>query len=287
MPSLPSRALRRSARDPFFLFFLVTVVLCLLRARDLPDRRRLRMPPSASPTWRLLGSRARSPQSAAPCGRRPLPSPWLLGGRRGVRGADRRHLARERRDGVHVGGQARGARRPRACGVVLARLGGATRGARRSSCSARDGRGCRLGGRAVRPRRGRPAAVVPRRARHGGARNDGDRRRPGRAVRAPWPGRVADASAALVAGSVAVTLGAALASLLGLYLAAGALSRSPLRPARACTAIAAARDGRGRRSRSPAGTLVAPERRARLPQVLVRRPSPTGRASTRRAGASA
>ena len=36
MPSLPSRALRRSARDPFFLFFLVTVVLCLLRARDLP-----------------------------------------------------------------------------------------------------------------------------------------------------------------------------------------------------------------------------------------------------------
>ena len=36
MRSLPSRALRRSARDPLFLFFLVTVVLCLLRAGDLP-----------------------------------------------------------------------------------------------------------------------------------------------------------------------------------------------------------------------------------------------------------
>ena len=36
MPSLLPRALRRSAGDPSFLVFLVTVALCLLRARDLP-----------------------------------------------------------------------------------------------------------------------------------------------------------------------------------------------------------------------------------------------------------
>ena len=37
MPSQLPGALRRSAGDPSFLIFLVTVVLCLLRARDLPS----------------------------------------------------------------------------------------------------------------------------------------------------------------------------------------------------------------------------------------------------------
>ncbi len=37
MPSLLPRRLGRSAGDPAFLVFLVTVVLCLLRARDLPS----------------------------------------------------------------------------------------------------------------------------------------------------------------------------------------------------------------------------------------------------------
>lgn len=76
MPSLPSRALRRSAREPFFLFFLVTVVLCLLRARDLPtievSEAAVGFPDVALlvlaglTAFRLRG------------GGRPLPSPWLL-----------------------------------------------------------------------------------------------------------------------------------------------------------------------------------------------------------------
>lgn len=37
MPSLLPRAVRRSAGDPSFSIFLVTVVLCLLRARNLPS----------------------------------------------------------------------------------------------------------------------------------------------------------------------------------------------------------------------------------------------------------
>jgi hypothetical protein len=36
MPSLPTHALRRSARDPLYVVFLITVLLCLLRAPDLP-----------------------------------------------------------------------------------------------------------------------------------------------------------------------------------------------------------------------------------------------------------
>jgi len=76
MPSLPSRALRRSARDPFFLFFLVTVVLCLLRARDLPtfevSRAAAGFPDVALLVLAVLTAlRLRG-------GDRSLPSPWLL-----------------------------------------------------------------------------------------------------------------------------------------------------------------------------------------------------------------
>lgn len=76
MPSLPSRALRRSARDPFFLFFLVTVVLCLLRARDLPtievSEAAVGLPDVALLALAVLTAlRLRG-------GGRPLPSPWLL-----------------------------------------------------------------------------------------------------------------------------------------------------------------------------------------------------------------
>ncbi len=76
MPSLPSRALRRSARDPLFIFFLVTVVLCLLRARDLPtievSEAAVGFPDVALLVLALLTAlRLRR-------GRRPLPSPWLV-----------------------------------------------------------------------------------------------------------------------------------------------------------------------------------------------------------------
>jgi hypothetical protein len=76
MPSLPSRALRRSARDPFFLFFLVTVVLCMFPARDLPtiavSDAAVGFPDVALLALAVLTAlRIRA-------GSRPLPSPWLL-----------------------------------------------------------------------------------------------------------------------------------------------------------------------------------------------------------------
>ena len=112
MPSLPSRALRRSARDPFLLVFLVTVVLCLLRARDLPtievSGAAVGFPDVAllvlAVCWPL---RLRKGGWRCP---RPGSSAW-----RGIRAADRGLLARQRRNGVHVGGQARRALRAHLC----------------------------------------------------------------------------------------------------------------------------------------------------------------------------
>lgn len=79
MPSPLSRALRRPASDPSFSVFLVTVVLCLLRSRDLPsvDVRAAGTTVSVGPadiallaTAVLAALRFRA--------RRTLPSPWLL-----------------------------------------------------------------------------------------------------------------------------------------------------------------------------------------------------------------
>ena len=77
MPSLPSRALRRSASDPFFLVFLVTVVLCLLRARDLPtievSEAAVGVPDAALLVLAVLAAlQLRN-------GGWRLPSPWLVG----------------------------------------------------------------------------------------------------------------------------------------------------------------------------------------------------------------
>lgn len=79
MPSPLSRALRRPASDLSFSVFLVTVVLCLLRARDLPsvDFRAAGTTVSVGPadvallaTAVVAALRFRA--------RRTLPSPWLL-----------------------------------------------------------------------------------------------------------------------------------------------------------------------------------------------------------------
>lgn len=79
MPSPLLRALRRPASDPSFSVFLVTVALCLLRSRDLPSIgiRIAGTTVSIGPadvaliaTLVLAGLRLRA--------RRTLPSPWLL-----------------------------------------------------------------------------------------------------------------------------------------------------------------------------------------------------------------
>jgi O-antigen ligase/polysaccharide polymerase Wzy-like membrane protein len=79
MPSPLSRALRRPASDLSFSVFLVTVLLCLLRSGDLPsiDLRTARTTVSVGPadvallaTAVLAALRLRA--------RRTLPSPWLL-----------------------------------------------------------------------------------------------------------------------------------------------------------------------------------------------------------------
>ena len=79
MPSPLSRALRRPASDLSFSVFLVTVLLCLLRSRDLPsiDFGAAGTTVSVGPadvallaTAVLAALRLRA--------RRTLPSPWLL-----------------------------------------------------------------------------------------------------------------------------------------------------------------------------------------------------------------
>jgi hypothetical protein len=76
MPSLPSRALRRSARDPLFLFFLVTVVLCLLRSRFLPTFE-VSGAAVGFPDVALLVLAAFTARRLRGAGRS-LPSPWLV-----------------------------------------------------------------------------------------------------------------------------------------------------------------------------------------------------------------
>ena len=76
MPSLPSRALRRSARDPLFLFFLVSVVLCLLRARDLPTIEVSEAAVGFPDVALLLLAALTAHRLRA--GSRSLPSPWLI-----------------------------------------------------------------------------------------------------------------------------------------------------------------------------------------------------------------
>ena len=74
------RALRRPASDPSFFVFLVTVVLCLLRARDLPS-----LDVAAAGTTLSIGPADIGLAATAVLAvlrlraRRSLPSPWLLG----------------------------------------------------------------------------------------------------------------------------------------------------------------------------------------------------------------
>jgi O-antigen ligase len=79
MPSPLSRVLRRPASDPFFFVFLVTVVLCLLRAEDLPS-----VDFDAAGTTFSIGPADVALLATAVLAalrlraRRVLPSPWLL-----------------------------------------------------------------------------------------------------------------------------------------------------------------------------------------------------------------
>ena len=152
MPSLPPRALRQSAGDLSFSFFLVTVVLCLFAARDLPSSTF-----GAAGTDVSIGpadvgaarSRPRSPRSG--CGRdATCPSPWLLARDGGVRAADRRLRAPERRRRGRRRRQAGRARCPRRspprCSSTRARSWRAARGSARRLLHRRR----RLGRRRVR-----------------------------------------------------------------------------------------------------------------------------------------
>ena len=219
MPSLPSRALRRSARDPFFLFFLVTVVLCLLRARDLPT---VDVSGAAVglPDLALFGLAALAARRLR-AHRRPLPSPWLLGAAAAfaalivasslANGATAFTAAGKLTELVILTFAAAvlldTEERLEALALVLLGLTVAAAGWAVVQF-VRDGAGrqpsflgehdmAALGTMAI-------AAGLAALYARGGL-------------------TVPIAAAALVAGSVALTLGAALASLLGLYLAVGAL----------------------------------------------------------------
>ena len=219
MPSLPSRALRRSARDSLFLFFLVTVVLCLLRARDLPT---IQVSEAAFgfPDGALLVLGVLTARRFRRTGR-PLPSPWLLAAAAAfaalivasslANGATAFTSAGKLAELVVLTLAAAvlidSAERLEALAVLL--LGLCVAAAIWAVVQfVRDGVGRQPSflGEHDMAALGTMAIVV------GLAGLYADRGRPNRLT-----------LTALIAGGVAVTLGAALASLLGLYLAAGAV----------------------------------------------------------------
>ena len=215
--------------DLSFSVFLVTVVLCLLRARDLPSVELGVAGTDVSVGPADIGSarrRACSPPAAADARR--VPSPALLGATLAFAALDRRLLAAERRDAVTAAGKL--------AELVALTLGAAAfvdtreRLARCSRSSSRS-RASPSPGRVVEfvgADGGRQGSFVgehdARRARRRWRSPSGSRA----STRGGQPGR-ARGRRNRRGQSSGVVLGASLASLLGLYLAAGVLvvSRPP------------------------------------------------------------
>ena len=288
-PASCQEPLGRSAGDPPFLVFLVTVVLSLLRARRparaSSSRRRSTSRSAGRP--RAARDRACSPLrgSAARdrCRRR-----WLLAAAaafaRAASSSPRSRTAPTRSPRpaklVELGAlDARRGRVPRHARAACARCSSLVV-AFASSRSAGALVGFVHGGR-------RPSGLVPRRARPRRAR---DARRSSSGSRVVHARRGRPGPLAL-AGIVAGGLGDRRSARRSRACSASTSPSVVADRARAGAAAlragrAALVDARGRRSSSTAGTLALRQRRARLPPGVVRPAAGDSPASTRRAGAS-
>ena len=265
MPGLLPRALGRSAGDPSFTIFLVTVACACLRSVDLPavdigvldvtlrrrraaHHRRPRRPPAAAPAFAVArGCSSRRRRSAR------LSSRLVARERLATRSLRPASSSSSALLGLGAAVLIDSPQRLRALLVLVVVLrGGRDRlGARRLPHVGSGAPGV-VHGRA-RPRR-------PRDAR----RRDRARARP----RAPRQSPACSRITGLVIGVIGTILGAALASLIGLYLASVvvlllARRRGDLRWTAALVTLAVA-------GLSTAGHCRAPGRRPRLPPVVVR-----------------